>query len=183
MKRLLLLCALLLLPGAILSAQPRPRVWSETTARQFIHRYADPDEIRWGDQNNSFTWQAGYLMFAMEHLWRWSGDPACLAYIRKYVDQNVDEQGRVRQFRPDALDIDLADVWAEAVLWVFSSVTTETATVEEDPRIAPFLSAVSSAFSVFLPARPSAARLFSCWKRRTALSVLLPKIPSAFPVR
>ena len=104
MKRLLLLCTLLLLSGSMLSAQPRPRVWSETTARQFIHRYADPDEIRWGEQNNSFTWQAGYLMFAMEHLWRWSGDPACLAYIRKYVDQNVDEQGHVRQFRPDALD-------------------------------------------------------------------------------
>ena len=87
-----------------LSAQPRQRPWSETTARQFIHRYADPDEIRWGTQDNSFTWQAGYLMNALEHLWRWTGDEAYLNYIRKYVDQNVDAEGRLRQFRPDALD-------------------------------------------------------------------------------
>ena len=85
-------------------AQPRARIWSETTARQFMHRYADPDEIRWGTQDNSFTWQAGYLMNALEHLWRWTGDEVYLGYIRKYVDQNVDAEGRLRQFRPDALD-------------------------------------------------------------------------------
>ena len=84
-----------ILISLILSAQPRPRVWSETTARQFIHRYADPDEIRWGTQDNSFTWQAGYLMFALEHLWHWTGDPVCFDYIRRYVDQNVDADGNV----------------------------------------------------------------------------------------
>ena len=102
MKRIL--TALLLLAACTLSAQPRGRSWSETTATQFIHRYADPDEIRWGTQDNSFTWQAGYVMFAMEHLWRWTGDPTYLDYIRKYVDQNVDAQGNLRQFKPDALD-------------------------------------------------------------------------------
>ena len=109
--RLFLPCLILpvvLLSGSAAFAQPQrqgaQRIWSETTARQFIHRYADPDEIRWGTQNNSFTWQAGYLMLAMEHLWRWTGDSAYLDYIRKYVDQNVDAEGRLRQFRPDALD-------------------------------------------------------------------------------
>ncbi|MCR4860633.1 MAG: glycoside hydrolase family 88 protein [Bacteroidales bacterium] len=104
MKRFLLVCTLLFSACGILTAQPAARSWSGTTARQFIHRYADPDEIRWGSQDNSFTWQAGYVMFAMEHLWRWTGDPACLDYIRKYVDQNVDQEGRLRQFTPDALD-------------------------------------------------------------------------------
>ncbi|MCR4824347.1 MAG: glycoside hydrolase family 88 protein [Bacteroidales bacterium] len=94
--------AVLLCSGV--SAQTRRQNWSETTGRQFIHRYADPDEIRWGTQDNSFTWQAGYVMFAMEHLWRWTGDEVYLDYIRKYVDQNVDEAGRLRQFTPEALD-------------------------------------------------------------------------------
>ena len=98
----LILALLALCAGA--HAQPAARVWSETTGRQFIHRYADPDEIRWGTQNNSFTWQAGYVMFAIEHLWRWTADPVYLDYIRKYVDQNVDAEGRLRQFKPDALD-------------------------------------------------------------------------------
>lgn len=93
----------MLASGPAASAQ-QPRRWSETTGRQFIHRYADPDEIRWGTQDNSFTWQAGYLMFALEHLWRWTGDPVYYDYIRRYVDQHVDAEGRVRQFRPDALD-------------------------------------------------------------------------------
>ncbi len=103
MKRILTIL-LLLSAACTLLAQPRRQNWSETTARQFIHRYADPDEIRWGTQDNSFTWQAGYVMFAMEHLWRWTADPAYLGYIRKYVDQNVDAEGRLRQFKPDALD-------------------------------------------------------------------------------
>ena len=101
-KPLLAVLALLLVAGGA-SAQ-RPRVWSEATAKQFIHRHTDPDVISWGTQSNSFTWQAGYLMFALEHLWRWTGDPAYFDYIRRYVDRNVDAEGNVRQFRPDALD-------------------------------------------------------------------------------
>ena len=102
-RHILISLALIAFAGSLF-AQPAQRSWSGTTARQFIHRYADPDEIRWGTQDNSFTWQAGYLMFALEHLWRWTGDPVCLDYIRRYVDQNVDAEGRLRQFRPDALD-------------------------------------------------------------------------------
>lgn len=102
MKRILTALFLVLALGG--SAIAQSRAWSETTAKQFIHRYADPDEIRWGTQDNSFTWQAGYVMFAMEHLWRWTADPVYFEYIRKYVDQNVDAEGRLRQFKPDALD-------------------------------------------------------------------------------
>lgn len=102
-KHILISLTLIAVTGSLF-AQPAQRSWSGTTARQFIHRYADPDEIRWGTQDNSFTWQAGYLMFALEHLWRWTGDPVYFDYIRRYVDQNVDAEGHLRQFRPDALD-------------------------------------------------------------------------------
>jgi len=80
------------------------RVWSECVANGFIARFPDPDVIRWGNQSNHFSWQAGYMMFAMEHLWRQTNDERYLNYIRKYVDQNVDAEGRVPNFKPTALD-------------------------------------------------------------------------------
>ena len=52
-----------------------------------------------------------------------------------------------------------------------------------EPRLVPFLSAVSMAFRVFLPARPSTLSPFSFWKSATASSVLLPNLPSALPER
>lgn len=105
MKRILLAWTLaaLLLPAALL-AQPRARIWSETTAKQFMHRHPDPAVISWSTENNSFSWQAGYLMNALEHLWRWTGDQAYFDYIRRYVDWHVDAEGNLRQFSPTALD-------------------------------------------------------------------------------
>ena len=43
-------------------------------------------------------------MFAMEHLWRSTGDSACFNYIKRYVDQQVDAQGNIPDFVPTALD-------------------------------------------------------------------------------
>ena len=47
--------------------------------------------------------------------------------------------------------------------------------LEEEP---PFLAtAAAMALRVLVPATPSAVRPFSSWKRLTAVSVLLPKLP------
>lgn len=80
------------------------RIYSEEVATSFIINHPDPDVIRWGNQDNHFTWQAGYIMFAMEKLWRMTNDSTYLNYIRRYVDQNVDADGRVPVFTPQALD-------------------------------------------------------------------------------
>ncbi len=83
-------------------------VWSVNTARSFIKRIPDPDSIHWLDQANHFSWQAGYIMFAMEKMWRSSGDSLYFHYIRRYVDQQVDEQVDqqvdIPDFEPTALD-------------------------------------------------------------------------------
>ncbi len=81
-----------------------PRLYSEEVARSFIISHPDPDVIRWGSQDNHFTWQAGYIMLAMEKLWRMTNDSTYLNYIRRYVDQNVDAEGGVHNFNPHALD-------------------------------------------------------------------------------
>ena len=101
LKKILLVLILGIFATAAYSA---PRMYSEEVATSFITSHPDPDVIRWGNQTNHFTWQAGYMMFAMERLWRQTNDPLYLNYIRRYVDQNVDEEGNVPNFSPTALD-------------------------------------------------------------------------------
>jgi rhamnogalacturonyl hydrolase YesR len=78
--------------------------FSEQLAKDFIRRFPDPDTIHWVGQTNHFSWQAGYIMFAMEKMWKATSDSVYFNYIRRYVDQQVDEEGNVPDFRNDALD-------------------------------------------------------------------------------
>ena len=78
--------------------------WSEKTAKSFIAKTPDPDSIHWVGDHNHFSWQAGYIMFAMEKMWHETGDSAYFNYIKRYVDQQVDEKGNVSDFRNNALD-------------------------------------------------------------------------------
>lgn len=70
----------------------------------FIKRFPDPDSIHWTGQPNHFSWQAGYIMFTMEKLWHLTGEQRYFNYIRRYVDQQVDEKGNIPDFMPTALD-------------------------------------------------------------------------------
>ncbi len=86
-------------------SQNSPARWSVVTAKSFIRRFPDPDSICWRPRTNHFSWQAGYIMFAMEKMWRKSeGDSTFFRYIRKYVDKQVDEKGNIPDFKDDALD-------------------------------------------------------------------------------
>ena len=85
------------------AAAPQKR-YAEAVARSFINRFPDPDVIHWGTDPNHFTWQAGYIMFAMEKLWRQTNDSTYLGYVRRYVEQNVGVDGSVPNFKPTALD-------------------------------------------------------------------------------
>jgi rhamnogalacturonyl hydrolase YesR len=78
--------------------------WSRRAADTVIARYPNPDAIHWKDDTNHFSWQAGYVMFTMEKLWRLTGDQHYFEYIHRYVDQQVNDQGRISNFKPTALD-------------------------------------------------------------------------------
>lgn len=91
-------------PLWLTSVSAAERIYSEEVATSFIINHPDPDVIRWGKQTNHFTWQAGYMMFAMEKLWRMTNDSTYLNYVRRYVDQNVDADGHVPVFSSRALD-------------------------------------------------------------------------------
>ena len=84
--------------------QGRSLTWSGATAKSLIARVPDPDSIHWVGQSLHFSWQAGYVMFAMEKMWRATGDFRYFNYIKRYVDQQVDDSGHIADFVPDALD-------------------------------------------------------------------------------
>jgi rhamnogalacturonyl hydrolase YesR len=77
---------------------------SVITANSFIQQFPDPDSIHWAGVYNHFDWQAGYTMFVMEKLWKATGDDRYFSYIKRYVDQQVDEDGNIPGFEPNALD-------------------------------------------------------------------------------
>jgi rhamnogalacturonyl hydrolase YesR len=109
MKPIVLMISLLALAGCVAlphasMAQAVDKRFSVEVARSFMKRVPDPDSIHWVGQSNSFSWQAGYIMFAMEKLWRSTGDSAYLNYIRKYVDRHVDGNGNIPRFSANALD-------------------------------------------------------------------------------
>jgi rhamnogalacturonyl hydrolase YesR len=90
--------------------------YARAVADTQLARFPDPDAIHWRGSDNHFSWQAGYMMFTMEKLWRLSGDRRYLDYIRRYVDQNVDVEGRIPNFKPDALD-NFIPGYAILLLW------------------------------------------------------------------
>ena len=85
-------------------AQGKEKNYSIAVAKSFIKRVPSPDSIHWVGQTNSFSWQGGYIMFAMEKMWRSTGDSTYFNYIKKYVDHHVDEKGNVPNFGNYALD-------------------------------------------------------------------------------
>jgi rhamnogalacturonyl hydrolase YesR len=86
------------------SAQQTDKNYSVAIARSFIKRFPNPDSIHWAGQSNSFSWQGGYIMFAMEKMWHSTDDSTYFNYIKKYVEHHVDENGNVPYFSNNALD-------------------------------------------------------------------------------
>lgn len=100
----LLIAMLLLLNSNKIFANSNELNWSTKTADSFIQKYPNPDSIHWFTNQNHFDWQAGYMMFTMEKLWKATGKVEYFKYIKKYVDQQVKEDGSIPDFKPDALD-------------------------------------------------------------------------------
>lgn len=102
MKKYLLSSIIALVCAASLQAQPQQNM-AQAVARAFTDRY-EPSVIRNVGANKICTWQDGYVMFAMEHIWRWTGDNRYFNYLRSYAEQLVAADGSVKQFAPTALD-------------------------------------------------------------------------------
>ena len=69
--------------------------YSENIAKDFIRQVPNPDSFHWETDPNHFSCQAGCIMFAMEKMWRATGDSVYFNYVKRYVDQQVDENGNL----------------------------------------------------------------------------------------
>ena len=101
MKRLF---ATFLLLGCLLAGSFAQGRFAERTGRGFVERFPDPRSIHWQGGDNFFSWQSGYVMYAMEKLWRQTHQQRYFDYIKKFVDQNVDADGNVALFTARDLD-------------------------------------------------------------------------------
>jgi len=116
-------CILLsLLFSGFAMAQNKPVKWSVTTANSLIEKFPDPDSICWNSKSTHFDWQAGYAMFMMEKMWKVTGDVRYFNYIKRYVDQQVDEKGNIPDFKDNALDNFLPGY---AILFMFEQTHQE----------------------------------------------------------
>ncbi len=84
--------------------QVSEKKYSVLIAKSFITKVPDPENIHWVGQTNSFSWQGGYVMFAMEKMWGATSDSTYFNYIKRYVDHHVDKLGNIPDFSPTALD-------------------------------------------------------------------------------
>ena len=106
MKRSFIVILAVLAAFAVSCVSNTPQIVSQAdrVGKSFIERFPDPDTIHMAGQRNHFTWQAGYMMYAMEKMWLMTGDSTYYNYIKRYVDQQVDAEGNVPDFSPRALD-------------------------------------------------------------------------------
>lgn len=69
-------------------------------ANTILTRFPDPDKIPY----KPWCYVQGYVLCGFEKLWQFTGDPGYFAYIQKFVDQHVDEDGSIRDFHGDSMD-------------------------------------------------------------------------------
>ena len=116
---LILLCLIVWKNGF---SQDKTTKYSVLVAQNFIKRFPNPDTMYCCGNTNHFSWQAGYVMFAMEKIWKANGDPLYYNYIKRYVDQQVDDQGNIPDFKDNALDNFLPGY---AILFMFEQTHLE----------------------------------------------------------
>jgi unsaturated rhamnogalacturonyl hydrolase len=70
-----------------------PTDWGTRFADLVLSRWPDPAAI--DPARNGWEYNTGIVLFGMSKMYDKSGDPRYLAYIRRWVDGYVDEQGKL----------------------------------------------------------------------------------------
>ena len=94
---------LVLVGAAAVAGARKPSAFPFPPARQIRlgTRFADLVLTRWPDPaaidpaRNGWEYNTGIVLFGMSKMYDRSGDPRYLAYIRRWVDSYVDEQGKL----------------------------------------------------------------------------------------
>ena len=82
--------------------------WSTALADTILTRYPDPDSIPY----KPWCYVQGYVLIGFEKLWLKTRDPRYFAYLQRFGDQHVAEDGAIRGFTGESMD----DMMAGAVI-------------------------------------------------------------------
>lgn len=74
--------------------------WSTALADTLLSRYPDPDSLPY----KVWCYVQGYVLIGFEKLWQRTQDPRYFAYLQKYGDQHVAEDGSIRGFTGESMD-------------------------------------------------------------------------------
>lgn len=86
-------------------------------ADTILSRFPDPDDIPY----RRWCYVQGYVLIGFEKLWKHTGDPRYIDYIRRFVDQHVGSDGGIRDFTGESLD----DIMAGTAIVALFEVTGE----------------------------------------------------------
>src|SRR5262245_51512530 len=86
-------------------------------ANSILSRFPDPDTIPY----RVWCYVQGYVLCGFEKLWTFTGDPSYFAYVKKFVDQHVTDDGNVSGFTGESLD----DIMAGTVIVAIYEKTGE----------------------------------------------------------
>ena len=86
--------------------------YAVTLATTLMKRYPKADQYPY----KSWTYPQGFMLWGMIRLWEQTGDKKYYDYTMKYVNDHVDEEGRVTKFKGNSMD----DMMTGSVLvWAF----------------------------------------------------------------
>lgn len=85
---------------AVPAAAQAPRSWSVALADTLMKRNTGAP----GDSLTRWSYWKGYTLYGFEILWRSTGDPRYLDYMKKQVDLSIDRDGNLVNVRLDSLD-------------------------------------------------------------------------------
>lgn len=77
-----------------------PKFWSIAAADTILARHPDFRRAYWRD----WTYMNGYVLLGIEQAYRATGNAQYLEFIKKYIDNFVDQKGRFRGGKLNALD-------------------------------------------------------------------------------
>jgi len=92
-------CAALLAAAAVAPCQ-QPKYWSVALAETIMKRNTGTP----GDSLTPWSYWKGYTLNGFEMLWRSTGDPRYLDYIKQQIDPYIDRDGNLVNAKIDSLD-------------------------------------------------------------------------------
>ena len=116
-------CVVLLMTFLLTSCQSlwmKKKPWSTRTVQSLIRSNPEPNGINF-DKELRWNYASGLVFSAMLEEWKRTKDPAVLAYVDRYYDELIEEDGTIRTYSAEKCNIDICDKDMKSLLLCDSS--------------------------------------------------------------